>query len=191
MHTYDPQLPVLRQMLALSILDKLDKCGFTELPNPREAFGLSRPELAERVYLRRVSEDGRIKVKVFTTVVGGNEKMPLEVRGTGKDAIRICATYTTKAGEERGLVTETRINRIGDISDIVDRMYQRMRSVYRDANTSECCRQCGAPKFVAKSGKKVCAEICWKTDEAKRADEIAFKSKSRRHSRRKHRRRYS
>ena len=41
MNDYDPKIPMLRQMLALSIVNKLDECGFELLPNPREAFGLS------------------------------------------------------------------------------------------------------------------------------------------------------
>jgi len=183
MQSYDPQLPILRQLLALSILDKLDKCGFTPLTNPRQALGLSRPELAERVYERAVSTDGRVRVKVFTTVYGGTTDVPLEVRLNGKDAIRVCATYITKAGEERGLLKETRVHRTGDIDAIVERMYLRMRTVWKAAKTSECCHNCGAPKFVAKSGKNVCAEICWKTDEEKRANEIAFKSRNRHISR--------
>ncbi len=185
MQSYDPQLPILRQLLALSILDKLDKCGFVPLdisasisPTPHIAAQ------AERVYERKVSTDGRVRVKVFTTVRGGTADVPLEVRLNGKDAIRVCATYITNAGEERGLVKEARVHRTGDIDAIVERMYLRMRTVWKAAKTSECCHNCGAPKFVAKSGKNVCAEICWKTDEEKHANEIAFKSRNR-HSRRK------
>ena len=178
MRSYDSKLPVLRQLLALSILDKLDKCGFVPLPNPRQALGLSRPELAEQVYARDVDKDGRLKVKVFTTVYGGTADVPLEVRMNGKDALRVCATYITKDGKERGLLKETRVNRAGDIDDIVERMYQRMRSAWQGVKTGERCHSCGAPKFVAKSGKNVCAEICWQTDEEKRANEKTYKSKS-------------
>ena len=109
--------------------------------------------------------------------------MPLEVRQSGKDAIRVCAIYKTKDGNVRGLIKETRTHRTGNIEDIVGRMYQRMRDAYSAASTGEKCYRCGAPKFVAKSGKSVCAEICWKSNEQKRADEISYKSKSRRKGR--------
>lgn len=186
MSDYDPGLPILRQMLALSIINKLDECGFELAANPREAFGLSRPELAERVYSRNVSEDGRIRVKVFTSVIGGENDVPFEVRKEGKDAIRVCATYMTKEGKERGLVKETRINRTGNIDDIVDRMYQRMRSAYKTASTGERCHNCGAPKFITKAGKLCCSEICWKSPEERQADDVAWKSKRRYKSRRRY-----
>ncbi len=186
MSDYDPAMPILRQMLALSLINKLDDCGFELLANPREAFGLARPELAERVYGRDVSPDGRVRVKVFTSVIGGENGVPFEVRKEGKDAIRVCATYMTRDGKERGLVKETRINRTGNIDGIVDRMYQRMRSSYQSANTCQRCHSCGAPKFVSKNDKLCCAEICWKTEEEKTADNAAWKTRGRR----KYRRRY-
>lgn len=183
MKSYDPDLPVLRQLLALNILDRLDKCGFQPAPLEGSAKNLSGA-LCEHVYERPVSDDGRVKVKVFTTVRGGVGDVPLEVRHNGKDAIRVCATYITNAGKERGLVKVARVNRVGDIDDIVDRMHERMRTVWKDARYGEFCHKCGAPKFIAKSGKIVCAEICWKSDDEKRADEIAFKSRGRRSRRR-------
>lgn len=184
MKSYDPELATLRQLLALEIMDKLDDCGFTRvIKNPRSGFA-HNADLAEFVYERNITEDGRLKVKVFTTIRGGKGSVPLEVRKNGKDAIRVCATYVTKSGQERGLVKERRINRTGDIADIVNRMYERMRSVWKSAKTGDKCHNCGAPKFVAKSGKEVCAEICWKSDEEKQADKIAFKTRNRRYRRR-------
>ena len=181
MSDYDHNLPILRQMLALSLINKLDECEFQLQDNPRQAFGLSRPELAERVYVRHITEDGRMKVKVFTTVIGGDNDVPLEVRKGGKDAIRVCATYTTREGKEKGLVKETRVNRIGDIEDIVGRMYERMRNAWRSAASSEKCRDCGAPTFISKKGSMVCAEICWlsKEEKARHAAEFASKRKYR------------
>jgi hypothetical protein len=177
MNDYDPSIQLLRQMLGLSIINKLEECGFEELPNPRALFGLSRPELAEKVFARNVDEDGRIKVKVFTSVIGGSNDVPLEVRKEGKDAIRVCATYTSNVGKDRGLVKETRVNRTGNIDDIVDRMYKRMRSAYKSAKSGDKCHHCGAPKFVTKKGSTCCAEICWKTPEEKAKDDAAYQQK--------------
>lgn len=177
MGDYDPGMPVLRQLLALSIIKKLDECGFKlEL----EDKGFAGREV-ERIYTRPVEGEKDMQIKVYTTVVGGGEGRDIEVRANGKDAIRVCATYKTKSGAERGLVKETRVNRTGNIDDIVDRMYSRMRTAYKLASSGEKCPKCGAPKFRAKSGKLCCAEICWKTDEQKARDDHAYKvSKGRR-----------
>ena len=184
MSDYDPGLPILRQMLALSIVNKLDECGFELLDNPHKystsSPGPRRPELAERVYARTVGDDERLQVRVYTTVIGGENGTPFEVRKEGKDAIRVCATYKTKSGKDRGLVKETRVNRTGNIDAIVDRMYQRMRNAYKTASSGQKCHDCGAPKFVSQNGNAVCAEICWQTAEQKRANDISYKTKSRR-----------
>jgi hypothetical protein len=180
MKDYDPKIPLLREMLALSIIGKLEECGFERLPNPREAFGLSRPELAERIYTRTIGTNDRMQVRVYTTVIGGDNGVPFQVRAEGKDAIRVCATYTTKDGKNKGLSKETRINRTGNIADIVDRMHQRMRSAYKTGTNGEKCRSCGAPKFVTKNNKLACAEICWLTDEEKQASNISYESRNRR-----------
>ena len=177
MNDYDPSLPILREMLGLSIINKLEECGFEELENPRALLGLSRPDLAEKIFVRDVTNDGRIKVKVYTAVFGGVDNTPLQARSEGKDAIRVCATYTSKNGKDRGIVKETRINRVGNIEDIVDRMYQRMRSAYKTAKTGNKCNSCGAPKFTTQKGNECCAEICWKTDDEKAKDEAVWKSK--------------
>ena len=179
MKDYDPKIPLLRQMLALSIVNKMDECGFELLSNPRAAFGLSRPELAERVYARTIGKDDRMTVRVYTTVIGGENNVPFEVRKEGKDAIRVCAIYETNDGSSRGIAKETRINRTGNIDDIVKRMHERMRSVYKAAASGARCGSCNAPKFTTKAGKLCCAEICWKTDEQKKQDELSYKHKTR------------
>ena len=183
MNDYDPSIPLLREMLALSVLNKLEECGFEILPNPRKQLGLSRPELVEKVYVRNIDREGRLKVKVFTSVIGGDNDVPLAVRPEGKDAIRVCATYTTNDGHERGLVKETRINRTGNIEDIVDRMHQRMRSAWKSARGVQKCYKCGAPKFTTKKGNLACAEICWLSDEEKAHDAARFRNNKRRFNR--------
>ena len=170
---YDPSLQILREMLALSIVGKLDECGFVET-------GFD-DKTREKVYAR-VIPDTDIAVKVYTTIVDR------EVRGEGKDAIRVCATYSTKDGKSKGIVKSTRVHRTGNIDEIVDRMYGRMRETWKAAATGDRCHSCGAPKFVAKSGKKVCAEICWLTDEQKAIEQTEYKLKQ---TARRHRRGYS
>ena len=169
---YDPNLQILREMLALSIIGKLDECGFSEA-------GFD-DKTREKVFARDISDSG-ISVKVYTTIVGR------EVRGGGKDAIRVCATYITKDGQSKGIVKSTRVHRTGNIDEIVERMYQRMRETWKSASTGERCHSCGAPKFTAKSGKKVCAEICWLTQDEKDASNMQWKLKQ---SAKRHRRGY-
>ncbi|MAF25887.1 hypothetical protein CL634_09980 [bacterium] len=183
--TYDPTFPMLRQMLALSIVNRLEDAEFEEVklsPKPPK-YRRRGSARQERVYERNVDKAGRLKVKVYTTVVGGTDEIPLEVRHSGKDAIRVCGTYRMRSGGERGIISERRVNRTGNIDDIVERMLGRMRETWKAMQTGERCGQCGAPKFVSKAGNKVCAEICWQTDEQKRASEIAHRSKARRNRR--------
>ena len=177
MSDYDPNVPMLRQLLALQILGKLEDAGFEHEPLTRK---MAKPYMAERIYARHDGLPPGMKVQVYTTVIGDGENVPIEVRVSGKDAIRVCAVYVTKDGKTRGLGKETRVNRAGNIEDIVDRMVERMRKAWMTCKTAEKCNSCGAPKFVTKNNKLCCSEICWKSDEEKRADEISFKTKNRR-----------
>ena len=162
MSDYDPKFPILREMLAMSILNKLEECGFEETE--------TNSKTSERVFIRSISSSN-IDIQVYTTVVGQ------QVRSSGKDAIRVAAIYNAKDGTKKGIVKSTRVHRTGNIEDIVGRMYVRMRETWSLASTNERCHNCGAPKFVAKSGKVVCAEICWVSDEEKKRNKISYKSK--------------
>lgn len=164
-NNYDPNVMILRQMLALSILGRLEEAGFQEEPLKEK---LARPELAEKVFSRVVgSPKNGMKIMVYSTVVGDGEAVPFVVRQAGKDAIRISGVYVTKDGKTRGISSARRVNRTGDINDIVERMVERMRAAWRSCYDINRCDACGAPKFNAKSGKSVCAEICWLTPEQK------------------------
>ena len=170
---YDPTFPMFREMLGLSILGKLEESGFTLEPPTSHA--------AEKVYSRVVDgTDNRVKIKVFTSVVG------TEARNVGYDAIKVAAVYTTKDGKTKGLTKDRRVNRTGNMEDIVDRMLERMRESWKAVKTGECCNRCGAPKFTTKKGNLCCAEVCWKTPEEKAQDEAAFKRKNRRYRRRRY-----
>ena len=183
--TYDPRLPMLRQMLALSIVNRLEEAGFTQTGNPKPKYHKQRRMTwqEERVYERMVGKTGMLKVKVYTTVTGGTDEKALTVRPSGKDAIRVCGTYHMRNGKERGIVSEQRVYRTGNIEDIVERMVERMRQTWKALQTGEFCSSCGAPKFVSKAGNKVCAEICWKSADQKRAEEIARNTRLRRRKR--------
>lgn len=140
---YNPDSAESRQKLASSIIKKLNECGFTLRV---EAPG------REKVYYREIS-DG-MQVVIYTSIVGN------QVRAKDQDAIRISGIYKDE-DRERGLIKSTRVNRTGQIEDIVERMYQRMRDTWRRCSGVKRCRSCGAPTFLSRSENQVCVKICW------------------------------
>tara|TARA_Y100001970_G_scaffold288959_1_gene417855 strand:+ start:705 stop:1253 length:549 start_codon:yes stop_codon:yes gene_type:complete len=164
MSDYDPNVPMLRQLLALQILGKLEDAGFAHEPLTHK---MDRPYMAERIYARHEGLPPGMKVQVFTTVIGDGDNVPIEVRASGKDAIRVCAVYVTKDGKTRGLGKETRVNRTGNIEDIVERMLERMRKAWMTCKTVNRCRDCNSPVFITKRNKQACAELCWLNEEEK------------------------
>lgn len=141
---YNPYSKEHRRLLAQKILDKLNECGFDE-----EDSGYG-----ERTFSRYI-DDG-MYVRVFTSIEGS------EVRSVGSDAIRVCGMHTSSEGKTRSLAKEKRVNRTGDIDDIVSRMYNRMRDAWKSSTSRPRCKQCGSPTFRSKKGNDVCAELCWK-----------------------------
>ena len=159
MGNYRPEIPELRKILAFNILDTLETAGFTE-HSPERSPG-DRFQTKERVFARDVTQDGRLQVKVFTTIVND------EVRHSGKDAIRVCATWLTADNRSRGVVAVSRVHRTGDIQAICERMLGRMRDVWGRVKTVERC-SCGSPKFKSKKRNMVCADLCWKREREER-----------------------
>ena len=152
---YDANQRDSRELLAVSVIAQLGESGFSKE---------ERPGSTEAVYSREVNgTDGKIRVLVYTSVIPSVHGF--DIRGTGGDSIKVCALYTGRGGKERGIVKETRVHRVGEIEDIVSRMLDRMRKVYRKAQTGERCSKCGAPKFTSKSGNACCADLCWLSDE--------------------------
>jgi len=151
---YDPMSARHREDLALALCGKATECGF-------EPVALDRTR--EAVYAREVhGTEGRVRVLVYTSAIReGNGS--IQVRMKDWDAIRVCAVYRNNAGEERGIYkADARVYRVGQLEEIPERLYQRMREVYGKALSPERCH-CGAPKFKSKKGKGYCAELCWKS----------------------------
>jgi hypothetical protein len=148
---YDPGNSQDRQGLALKIAARLTSCGFSPI---------SKPGTREAIYSRAVEGTGdRVHVLVYTSIVPGSRGP--EVRDLASDSIKVCAVYRPSEGRERGLVSVRRVHRTGEKDAIVDRVHERMREVYRAAKSTECCKGCGAPKFLSKKGNLVCAELCF------------------------------
>jgi len=152
---YDPSKRDSRELLAVALIQKLDECGFVREP---------RPKTDEAVYSRPVDQTGeKIRVLVYSSVVPSVHGF--DIRGNGDDSIKVVAIYMGRNNKERGLVKVARVHRVGEISAIVERMYARMRDVYKKAQTGARCSKCGAPMFTSKAGNLVCADLCWLSDE--------------------------
>ena len=165
--TYDPRSQSSRQVLAGALIEMLENAGFAreEIPGTKEA-----------VYSRPLNE--KVRVACYTSIVNG------ECRDVGYDAIRVVALYSAKDGKSRGICkAEKRVNRVGQVSAIVDRTLERMREVYSMARTPDRCESCGAPKFVSKKGNSVCADLCWIKSEQRSRPYRRSYNRSRRYSR--------
>lgn len=141
---YNPRDNNHRKILADKIKEKLTSCGFTQ----------EVTDHSEIVYSREVLNTD-CKVLVFTSI-GKKSNM---VRVVDSDAIRVCSIDE----EQRGVTKDKRVNRVGKIDDIVERMYQRMRSSYGDTLSAHKikCKKCGANTFLSSKGNRVCSDVCW------------------------------
>jgi len=153
MTTYDPADPNHRLDLAIQVLGRLSDAGFTRNKNLE-----SGPvHLAEQVWSRNVNNS--IQVVVYTSCSG--HKGYISARARGNDAIRVATIYTSASGKSRGLAKQRRVYRTGKISDIGERLLERMRDAWRVGSSHKGCEKCGAPMFTSKKGNLVCAEVCW------------------------------
>lgn len=155
---YNPVSAESRRLLASTIIARLTALGAQDRPNI--------PSGQERQIARRLrNADGRfsldLQVVVYTTIVGN------EVRNVGKDAIRVALLYKCKPdaqnphGRVIGVGSDTRVNRVGRICDIVDRMIERWNNVEAGAPALERCK-CGAPRIMKRDKSAMyCAEKCW------------------------------
>lgn len=146
---YNPQSSTDRTILAQAIQDLMARSVFVEE---------IRPGTKEKVFAREVPDtNGRVRVLVYTSIEG------TQTRECGDDAIRVCAVYKARDGQDRGIAAaEKRVNRVGEIGAITDRLIARMREVWSLTKIAEKCPQCGVPMFKAKSGRLCCADLCWK-----------------------------
>lgn len=143
---YNPEQLQHRRLLAEKLTSMLEECGFKVV----EGY-------SEKVFSRPVHTNTDISVLVYSSVFGR------EVALEGKDAIRVSVVYNSSS-KVRPLGKMKRVNRRGDIDDIVNRTRLRMRDAYKVGLNPEKCH-CGAPKFTSKKGNLVCAEACWTKNE--------------------------
>ena len=149
---YNPNSINHRTQLGSMILDTLSTKGFREASDTKQGetildFPVTRGGLPNGFFIR-----------VYTSVVNG------VARGDGEDAIRVTLVWRDSAKNSLTPISKsTRVNRTGDMEEIVERTLQRGRDLWTSVpNISRC--HCGAPKALSKAGKLYCAARCWITE---------------------------
>lgn len=147
----------LRRMMASEILSTLSENNFKRCERLETKFG----EYSEIVYAKPLESNNRYIVAVYTSCDHTNGAY--SVKKKGADAIRIAGLYIDNNGKEKGVIKNTRVNRVGPNHEISKRMMERVVKTFRELseNNMEFCKDCGAPKFTSKKGNLVCSEICW------------------------------
>ena len=151
---YNPDNPVSRKIFAAELMGHLSDNGFARCKRLEGKY----ERHSEVVYAKPVS--GRLILAVYTSC--NQRSGAWEARSNGKDAIRIAGLYVLKDGSTRGIVKTKRVNRTGDVNEILKRVSKRIVGSSRLLVNVGRCGNCGAPNFVTKKGNECCAEICWK-----------------------------
>jgi len=143
---YDPEDQGHRAALATAITTMLTDLGFKET---------SQEGCGEVVFGKESRRLRSVTMLVYTSIEGA------EVREKGTDAIRVCAVSINRFGERRGLGSETRVHRTGQLEGIPDRIRDRIVDMAATLNDVVICGDCGAPTFRTKRGKACCTDFCW------------------------------
>ena len=126
-----------------------------------EAGFARAPDSGGEACYERAVEGTQIVLRVYTSCQqradGG-----LLARVSGGDAIRVVTLFRRRM--DRGIGSETRVNRVGNVFSIAERMVQRARDAWRAARALPLC-SCGAPRVISKAGKNYCSDRCWLPDE--------------------------
>jgi hypothetical protein len=141
---YNPQSLQDRRSLGQSLISTLSEKGFT----------LSNPDgVGESIYhfpLKRNGAETGFNIVIYTSIVNG------VARGDGEDAIRVTLEW-----RDTPISKTTRVNRTGEIGEIVERTLQRGRDLFSSLPKVSYCNTCRAPKAVSKAGNLYCAARCW------------------------------
>ena len=120
MPKYNPKNKQHRKTLATRITKMLVAAGYTLDKTARSAEDVYRLDLTG-------VKNGTAYVRVSTSIFKG------EMRTVGTDAIRVYAVYTNNAGQSRGLVKTTNVNRTGGMAAITGRLLTAMNKTKRTA----------------------------------------------------------
>ena len=151
---YNPRDQHHRVTLAGSLLHQLLASGFTDETHKHKP--------CQEMVFSRAIQNSDVRVFGYTSI----DLRSREMRIVGEDAIRVCGVRKFADGSTRGIIKRKRINRVGGVQAIPDRMLERMRSAYGEARTAHTnptfCKSCGARNFITKKGKECCSALCWK-----------------------------
>ena len=151
---YNPRNQHHRKTLAGSLLHVLQQAGFTDETHKHNPC-------QEMVFSRSIPNSD-VRVLVYTSI----DLRSREMRVVGEDAVRVCGVRLFPDGSTRGIIKRKRVNRVGDVGAIPNRMLDRMRSAYGEARIAHAnptfCKKCGARNFITKKGKECCSALCWK-----------------------------
>ena len=146
-----------RRMVATEILSVLEENNFKRCKRLETKYG----DASEIVYARPLNSNNRYVVVVYTSC--DQQGGAYATKKKGSDAIRIAGIYINSEGKTKGVIKNTRVNRVGEAKNISKRMMIRVAKTVHELKEGnvEDCAQCGAPKFISKKGNLVCSEVCW------------------------------
>lgn len=146
---YNPQSLEDRKTLGSMILSRLSEKGF------KPSLDAMAGETVLDFSLLRGGLPSGFFVRVYTSVVNGI------ARGDGEDAIRVTLIWKDpKTGAFTPISKNGRVNRTGEMEEIVERTLQRGRDLFLSLPSVPQCK-CGAPKATSKAGNLYCAARCW------------------------------
>lgn len=146
------------------ILSHREELGEKLIGNLMSNFMLPKdfPLVKEIVFQKDGFDIPGIHLLCYSSVVR-NRAGAYEAREVGSDAIRVVGLY--KSERQGGILplvrTDSSVYRTGTIPAIIERTLACIRAVSLVCEDPARCRNCGAPLFVSKAGREVCAEICW------------------------------
>jgi hypothetical protein len=109
----------------------------------------------EVVYERPCHRLPSLVIRVYTSASVGKS----QVKGCGKDAIRVVLLYKDPKGKTHGVKKAKKVLRTGKTEDILERMLERARYLYAFANwmneAGPC--KCGAPRYYPSKKCVVCS----------------------------------
>jgi hypothetical protein len=145
---YDPTIAEHRRILAVNLLAMLTTAGFTKINS-----------VGEEVWVFAYRKNPKVILKCYTSIEGGY------IRPLAEDAIKFVMLFQRDDGSVVVLDKERRVNRTGEIDDIVERALLRLRGMYSGFTDSlkagHVCKRCNAPLFLSKKGVPTCAAVCW------------------------------
>lgn len=112
---------------------------------------------AEVTYFQDSQRISRLRLVVYTSLSSGASS----AREAGADAVRVALVAVGQDGRTRGVRSFTRVNRVGTVEGVLERVRDRIKEARAYAlKEIKACSRCGGPAY-ADSGR--CAVRCGET----------------------------